>query len=664
MTTTTAAPPTPTDALQRAVAEAPEGPIIVLGGPGTGKTHTLKARIACLLKGGASPHTITYLTFSSKAAEDLQNLLHQDPATKAASPHIFAGTIHHYASHFLREEGAKALGISPHYTIWDHQQAMEILIEISDAMVTPHRPKVPSSEIDKILRWHELNQSRSLQDQIPPDEEHWLEITRAYTRQKLQQNVLDLSDLIPTAIQAMQKDRTLRAKWNALRTRHLLVDEFQDITPRQYTLINLVTGPTKSVMISTDPNQSINAWRGADAALLDQFRYQHPHAQNYLLKINHRGSKVLSDLATTITDSQAMTGLVHDYQQGIRLRGTKPTITEYDCTPQQMDAHIIARAKDIENTSDIPLDQMAFIYRSKRTINRMASQLANLNIPHTIMGDTIKTEMNDARRIINLLASITNPKDRKAFAIAANTDPKNKKKTLNSQAMHFMSGMCEKKNINMYQAALELLPRLKTGSPIYHDMVYMTNAYNNIHKMLTEDEPTLNNICKRAHNLLEETRKSKTPLQVQDPEVTRLLALSETVSRLKGESPTDHLARFLQLIKTSPYPEHRSQENDDPFRHPQGITCATIHMAKGLQWKVVFVLDVNDHLMPGDVHPDDDSRMKEEQRIFYVASTRATHLLEYSYCTQLTHQKAEIRPSRFLDTVSAEAEHFRYAPAE
>ena len=118
------------DPLQRAAAEAPEGPLVILGGPGTGKTHTIIARVAMLLKGGASPHTITCLTFSSRGAEDLRRQMENQPLTAEGAPHIFIGTIHHYASFYLRRSGHASIGISPHFTIWDQEQATEILTEI------------------------------------------------------------------------------------------------------------------------------------------------------------------------------------------------------------------------------------------------------------------------------------------------------------------------------------------------------------------------------------------------------------------------------------------------------------------------------------------------------------------------------------------------------
>ena len=453
----------------------------------------------------------------------------------------------------------------------------------------------------------------------------------------------------------MKRDPDTKTIWNKLRSRHLLVDEFQDITPRQYQLINMMTGPTNSIVISADTNQSIYAWRGADARLVEQFRLQHSQAESHLLRVNHRASKVLAAVATGIADNPAMTGLVHDYQTGVKLRGKAPTLYEYSCDHHQMDNHIIHSAKAL-TTNGYALEDIAFIYRTRTTINRLSNQLLKQDIPHTILGEPHRRPDTNVRRIISLLTCVLNPLDRKAFAEAAATDTKNKSKQLNSQAYKEISKIARNDNVDMFQAARQLMTRLTPGTTIHQDIRYVTGALENIKLMLDDPEHTINNICRRAENLLLEAQNVNANNATQDPAVVRLMILSETISKLRGETPRQHLSRFLELLKTSLYPEHRSEENDDPLAHHQGLTCTTIHASKGLQWKAVWVLDANDHIMPGDVNPSDDSKLHEEQRIFYVASTRATDILTYTYNTQPTKQCQNPAPSRFLDCLSSHLE--------
>ena len=190
------------DPLQRAAAEAPEGPMAVLGGPGTGKTHTIIARVSLLLQGGASPHTIACLTFSSRGAEELRRKLESIPSTAEGAPHIFVGTIHHYANFFLRRAGAAVLGISPHFTIWDQRQAVEVIAELLERNGAEGE-RTPPAEIAEILDWNGRNQTSTPEEAEPPRPAAWLDIIREYTREKRRQNTLDLDDLIPLAARAM-----------------------------------------------------------------------------------------------------------------------------------------------------------------------------------------------------------------------------------------------------------------------------------------------------------------------------------------------------------------------------------------------------------------------------------------------------------------------------
>ena len=133
------APDLPIDPLQRAAAEAEEGPSLLIGGAGTGKTHTMIARVAMLLKGGASAHTITCLTFSGRGADEMRRQMETIPLTAAHASAIFIGTIHNYASFYIRRVGHAVLGISPHFTIWDRNQAEEVIAEMMEQQAGQER---------------------------------------------------------------------------------------------------------------------------------------------------------------------------------------------------------------------------------------------------------------------------------------------------------------------------------------------------------------------------------------------------------------------------------------------------------------------------------------------------------------------------------------------
>ena len=640
------APDLPIDPLQRAAAEAGEGPTMLIGGAGTGKTHTIIARVATLLKGGASPHTITCLTFSGRGADEMRQQMETIPLTAGHAASIFIGTVHNYASFYIRRAGYPVLGISPHFTIWDRNQAEEIIAEMLEQQAG-RDGTVPMSEISRILDWYDRNQKRGADEALPANEPAWTRIIEQYNEEKRKNNTLAIEEIIPLAIRAMEMDPETRATWSATRTRHLLVDEFQDITPRQYQMLSLMTGPTRSILVSADPNQSINRWRGADPTLLEQFQLDHGARLNTrMLRINHRSTEVLSGMAAAMTKSPEMEGLNFDYQSAIRPGGQAPTLNRYETTPQEMDQHILGWAESLMREG-YRWEDMAIIYRTHRTINRMMSQFAGRRIPYTILGNTQTDRNSNAECITAMLALVLNPSDLKAFTIAAGGSSNKKPRQLNRELAKMIHRDAIRGKTNMVRAAEGYIRKLDPGAPSIRALQYVNNAWHELNQMLDTPGVDLYDICRRANTLLLESQRASHGGVIQEPQTFRLMSLSQTTPRMGQENTREFTARFLELMASALEPDHQSAENGDPFAHNQGVTFATIHQAKGMQWKVVWIVDAHDSVMPLGRRDESDRDMDEEERVFYVAATRATDQLHFCYATSDDHGRS-LEPSRFL----------------
>ena len=632
------------DDFQRDAVDAPEGPGLIIGGPGTGKTHTLIARIIAMVQQGVPTGNITYLTFNSQGAQEVRRQLDDIGEIQ----HLFVGSFHQFASYFLRQAGAAALGMSPNYTIWDHHQMGEIVQELSQA--DPVGLGIDPERMSDLLHWHGLNQARFPDDELPAHEGSWHRLIGVYTREKRRQNVLDLNDLIPMAIRAMNRAPHLRANWNRTRTRHLLVDEFQDMTPAQYHLMNLLTGPTKSVIISTDPNQNIYTWRGADPKLLNQFRLNHRTITTSLLRMNHRMSLALSNMATHITNHPAMTGLNDAFQTSFRDLGDVPVLLNCHGEVQYMDRQALTMAKDF-NARGVPWEDMAFIYRRHSIGARILTTAFNMQIHYTMLGETKNQGAGDARCITNLMTSVLNPLDSNAFSIAASIEDRDQNRRLNPHITTELLNLSRERGITLVAAAEYHLLNAKTNLTTAQNLRYVIDAWRQTSLMLDNSDTTLYEICQRVYGLIHEARGRKGSPSL-DSRVARLLTISDTTPRLPNETPREHLARFLELLSTAPYPDHRSSNNDDPFAHHRGITLSTIHAAKGLQWKFVWIMNANDHIMPGILKegPNYLSSLEEEQRIFYVAATRATDRL-FLCSVSGEQQGIDAKPSRFIQSI-------------
>lgn len=655
MTTTIAPPKFSLDPLQRSAARAPEGPILLIGGAGTGKTRTLLGRISALIHGGASPFTITYLTFNSKSADNARKLLYELPIDPRTHRAIFIGTLHSYASNYLRQTGAAALGISPSYTIWDPNDASQVINDLLENLPRPIEEEgdepFTSPDIENLLKWHTFNQARLPEDAIPPKNATWLKILNLYNEEKRRQQTLDLDDLIPTTIRAMESNQEDKAFWSRLRSRHLLIDEFQDITPIQYKMLQLMTGPTRSITIATDPNQNIYAWRGSTAELLTQFKYDHHDFDTHILKLNHRATLTLTNAATNLTDAEKMDGLYHSFQTAVRPKGHPPTVRQFHGHPRNMYRQILLDLKALRDQG-VPWEDMACLYRKHHSFQAISTYLHQYNIPYNVLGDTNNLRDSTAKKVINLLNCLINPMDTKSFSIAAQAATNDNRKRMPSKIVNAINKQAKDRNTNLIEASKIFLAATSADASIKRNLSTFVNAWEELNTLLEHPNTDLHALCRRANTLVQDSTNYGL-LHNPIPEITKLLTLSKTTPKLTKEQPKQHLTRFLELMATAPNPEQRSLDNEDPFSHNRGLTFASIHGAKGLQWSIVCILDATEASMPG-ANAEKPDNLLEEQRIFYVACTRATDQLYFFH-----HHASE--PTRFIEAIHSD---MRYETVE
>ena len=654
------------DPLQQQAATAPEGPIIIMGGPGTGKTRTLVSRVKHLLDNGVTPFNITLLTYTARTAEQAREQL----AQVTHEQNVFVGTLHQYSSYFLRQGGAAALGRSGHYTIWDQIQASETLQDLIQNLkeeLDPEEQEVSAesgmtpADIADLLQWRSMNLSLLPADAKPPREARWLRLSELYEAEKLKQNTLDIDDLTPMAITAMEQDPGLRETWSRIRTRHLLIDEFQDLTPRQYHLVKLLTGPSKSITIATDPNQSIYGWRGADIELFKQFHYDHTKAEIYLLRINHRSAKNLADATVALSDHPDMTGLQYTVQDSIRMPGAKPRVATVEGSARQADQFVIAEIQEAKRQG-VDWAEMALVYRRNAASRRLASRLQNNRIPYHILGDTRRPEDSDAYALRSILSFLLNPQDATALANAALYYKGDKIQRLHRGALKSLKTAAARENLDFLEAARICLETVRRRSPAEQALSFLLEACPRLQGNLDDPELTLHDLCVEGQHLLHRHKRTAGPLPRPEPEMVKLLILSESMAPRPQEDKRQQLSRFLELLNAAPYPDHRASENEDPTEPQTSLTLSSIHAAKGIQWRYVWIIDANDHILPGNIpvnHPQYQSRLEEEQRIFYVASSRAADQMTF-VCPTKGDRDVAGEPSRFIEALGS-VEHLLIA---
>lgn len=662
MTTLTQPLPAPANAMaldpaQKAAAEAPEGPVAITGGPGTGKTHTLARRITALLRGNAKPATITYLTYTRKAADTARTHIAAIIPDEEITKKLFIGTFHSYASTYLRQAGAHQVGRTPHYTVWDPDQSAEVVNAILQDH--PGELNLGTKEIGDFLTWIGQNKARWGEEPKNPQHAFWLDLQTLYEEEKQKQNTMDLDDVLPMAIKAMEMDHRTRSIWNSIRSRHMLVDEFHDITPTQYRLLELMTGPTRSITIATDPNQCIYAWRGADPTLLERFRLDHPRAANHHLRMNYRSTSNLIDTAERFNSAEYTTGLFPDPQTASRPPGPAPKLVHSPGIINDLIRHIVAQAKEL-NQNGVEYEDMAVLAKTNGPLDPLSTTLTGQAIPHHIVGATRHPNRDSTKRLLALLTTLLNPMDLGNFRNAACTEPGETKRGLNAEIARRINQLALDEDCNLVEASAHILPEVKKTARSRQGLEYFIPAWQALDHLLAQNAVTLPQFIQTAHDEVQKGVQRPQKLTVaqgtNDP-LAQIITLSETSVPLTGETLRAHLTRFLETAKGVNHPDLVDQDADDPFEPHAGIALSTIHKAKGRQWQAVWLIDASDSIIPGQWVQEGTPSMNNAHRLFYVAITRATDYLYICNAARKTPTgEPENEMTRFTDPISDLAE--------
>ena len=642
----------PMEDVQRAAATAPEGPLVIMGGAGTGKSRVLENRVIHLAKAGASPTNIAVITFNARAALRLRGELFPAIGADPANLGFFIGTMHKYCSVLLRQAGWKHVGLNPAFTISDQEQSITVLEEVVARDAPDEPPRYSRTQLQNILQWFDLNRSIDDGDEVPPRDEDWNEYVHRYQNEKRQQQLVDFTDLLVLTREALENNRNLRETYANIRTRHLIVDEFQDLTPLQYRLLRLMTGPTKSVTVALDPNQSIYQWRGADPEMFKRFTYDYNDTQVRGLSINHRTSARIMRAWRTMARNPLMTGLYDDGQTGLRPGGEPPQEYCIEGLPPAQYSAIADRIQSLIADEGYQPRDIAVLSRRRASIARMSTQLDSRDIPYLIIGEHPGRPDPNAECITAMLTLAANPSNTWALRKAADCNVTRQNRNLNHVISRNVREAAQEAGSHLIDAAKHVMSQLNTDNDIYMQLNYAVETWTGVRHMLEQPDTLTADIIRYVHDQMYRHGTGRPQRQLA-PSINRMLTIAERSDRdIPGANPPQKITAFLESMANSQNPDQQSDENEDPFKPHQGISVGTVYGSKGLQWPVVFFADCSAQFVPGERVKDNTHRMNEEQRLFYTGVTRAEDRL-YIYWSRQQDDGSEAAPSKFIETLGA-----------
>ena len=386
---------------QQDAANAPIGPVLVEGGPGTGKSFVLAFRAARLLEGGVDPKAIFRLTPNIHLVPEIrttfpsQLMRMNDRVTKEAAEAVQVGTIPGLAESLLRDLGPDTVQVSSDFLRWFPRQSEEVIRQLLSTSTL--RARISHEDIPDILRWHRFRRSLFPEAEVPGIPSLWHEIVDLYEQEKRRQNALDTEDITRLAIKAIEGSPDQVRSWREVRRphlrSHLLVDDFQNLTQCEYRFLHGLMGANGSLVAAGDRRQCVGTWRGADPGLMDRFRKDNPECKHVILSRNFRSTPMLQDLAALLAHRLPAGHLPRntgpDNLSSGETRGDTPTLRGFHGARLSMYDWVAAQTQTaVRKGGD--LRDMAILMRRHSSIREMETLLRRYEIPfHVLVQDTL-----------------------------------------------------------------------------------------------------------------------------------------------------------------------------------------------------------------------------------------------------------------------------------
>ena len=625
---------------QFAAVTAPDGPALVLAGAGSGKTRTLTYRVAYLLtECHLQPHDILLLTFTNKAANEM--LSRVEALTSVPSTKFLGGTFHRVGQNALRHHG-ESVGLSPNFTILDDGDSDSLLNEVirdidPSFFKDKNNPKAkPLKSAISFARNAQLPVAEIV-DQRYGDSVSGLGVRleqfyAAYRQSKLDRGLVDFDDLLELWLDILENNDRARSYYQD-RFKHVLVDEYQDVNRLQARIIDKIASRGQ-VMAVGDDAQCIYTWRGADLDQILGFPKRYPGAKIYKIEINYRSSPEILRLANGILDSQPEE---HGYQK--ILRASRPSRSRPVFAPlldayQQAD-FVIERILELRDAG-VKMDDIAVLYRAHYHAMNLQLEMTRQDMPFIITSGVRFFEQAHVKDLVAQLRFVANPSDLVAFYRFACLLPKIGEKT--AARLYRLAGEIASKNEISLPRALEVDAFLeKVPRDAVEDWKELANTLIEIEDVSRSSTPAKTVEVAVGGWYAGYLRQTYDNWNRREED---LESLSQFASRF--EDLSDMLAQLILLS---------SETGDRVMRSgQQHVRLSSIHQAKGLEYRYVFVIGLAEGLFPTRRSIEGDGDLEEERRLFYVAVTRAQEGLCLTY-PMLSDQKGtpvRMQPSRFV----------------
>jgi len=630
---------------QYAVVTAPGGPMLVIAGAGSGKTRAVTYRVARLIESGVHPSQILLATFTNKAAREMlhrvEGLVHSDVRK------VWGGTFHSIANRILRRH-APALGFSHDFTILDSEDARDMLdLAIEGSGIDLKARRFPKASVLYDVLSFANNRALTVTECInqfypylAPQARPIEHVAVIYRQRKLERNSMDYDDLLINWKRLLVENPEITDYWTS-RFEHVLVDEYQDTNKLQAEIVDLLASRHRNIMVVGDDAQSIFAWRGAHFANIYGFKERYPDSREYRLESNYRSRPEIVMLANASIRNNR--NQFPKALQAIRDSvGVGPALVPVRNVDQQA-AFVASRVLELRQEG-VPLDQVAVLYRSHWQSLELQIELVRRDIPYVVRSGVRFFEQAHIKDVLAYLRIATNPRDELAWKRVLRLIPHIGVQTAN----RIWEQLSEAENPLELAREPNFVPSRRAASAWrdFAGLLWRLSGPGSDHMPSTMIDTVV--ACGYEEHLGNEYENAD--LRAED---LRQLALYAT-----SFESTESFLSDLALINTERFSPPGATAAEDVVRgadEDEKLELSSIHQAKGLEWRAVFLIWTSDGKFPSSRSLYDPQAEEEERRLFYVATTRARDELYCCYpLVQIGQGRRVIvqKPSRFITEVA------------
>ncbi|MCK5028955.1 MAG: UvrD-helicase domain-containing protein [Bacteroidales bacterium] len=625
------------------------GASLVIAGAGSGKTRVLTYRITHLLANGIPAHKILSLTFTNKAAAEMKSRISKIIGNDIAK-YLWMGTFHSVFARILRTE-AESLGYTSNYTIYDTIDSKNLVKKIIKELGLDDKTYKPNEIYGRIssaknnllsAKGYASNQQIQIQDQ-KTKKPRIAEIYMMYANRCKKADAMDFDDLLLNTNILFRDFPEILEKYQE-KYKYILVDEYQDTNFSQYLIINKLSAKNKNICVVGDDAQSIYAFRGAKIENILNFRNDYPDYKLYKLEQNYRSTKTIVEAANSLIKKNKEQIDKKIYSKNAE--GEKIQVIEAE-TDKDEAYRTAAIIQDVVTEKGYEYNDFAILYRTNAQSRSFEEALRRFNIPYKVFGSISFYQRKEIKDILGYFRLAVNQKDDGAFLRVVNYPTRGIGNTTISKVEEYAKlkdrnlldtlNDIDKIQIGLNSGAINKLIQFRDLIKKFADDIKSLDAYDAAMGIAMES-----GIIKALNN------------PESHEEQTKFENVEELLNGIKGfvddnesaeEFPT--LDRFMENVALL---TNQDNSKEDDFNK---VTIMTIHSAKGLEFKHVFLVGLEEDLFPSPMSSGTQKELEEERRLFYVAITRAEETAVISFAKERYKWgiPTSCRPSRFLKEI-------------